>query len=146
MCNPKEPEAIQSYKTDILEQWIGALIWAERYSGIAYKYDICSEHPSLMASAQHKYPIGKGTLKTFTRNEFDDLKFYSFGMYHATINNPDYRVFKVNHNNWYTHTDLNYAQQKFDLTITLIENDDPNALLYDSSKLISGDVLNIYSI
>jgi hypothetical protein len=72
-----------------------------------------------MASAQHKYPIGKGMLKTFTRKEFDELKFFSFGMYHAIVNNPDYRLFKVNNNNWYTHTDLNYAKNKLNLTITI---------------------------
>ncbi len=141
LCSPKEPEAIQSFEVDILEQGMGALIWGKRYNGIAYKYDICSEYPSLMASAQHKFPIGKGTLKTFSKDEFDALKFYSFGMYHANVHNPDYRVFKINHKNWYTHTDLNYAKNKLNLSITLIEDDEPNALLYASSELISGDTL-----
>ena len=141
LCKPKEPEAIEPYEVDILEKGQGALIWGKQYNGTAYKYDVVSEYPSLMASAQHKYPIGKGMLKTFTRKEFDELKFFSFGMYHAIVNNPDYRLFKVNNNNWYTHTDLNYAKNKLNLTITVIEDDEPNALLYDSSKLISGDKL-----
>jgi len=94
-----------------------------------------------MASAQHKYPIGKGMLKMFTRKEFDELKFSSFGTYHAMVKTPDYRLFKVKNNNWYTHTDLNYAKNKLYLTIKVIGDDEPNALLYYSSNRISGDKL-----
>jgi hypothetical protein len=140
-CNPPEPETIEPYEVDILEECRGALIWGNKYIGKAYKYDICSEYPSLMASAQHKYPTGKGDLKTFTKQEFDELKFYQFGLYHVKVHNINYKVFKKNHKNWYTHSDLNFAKNKLNLKIELIEDDEPNALLYDSSKLISGNKL-----
>jgi hypothetical protein len=141
LCNPPIPEQIESYEVDIFEACRGALIWAEKYKGIAYKYDICSEYPSLMVSSQHKYPIGKGTLKTFTTEEFDELTFYSFGIYHVKVWDIDKRLFKENHENWYTHTDLNYAKTKLKLKISLIEDDEPNALLYDNSKLMTGKKL-----
>lgn len=136
-----EPEQIEEYEVDILESGTGALIYGNKYEGMAYKYDIVSEYPSIMASCKHKFPIGKGELKTFTKKEFDELTFYQFGMYHCKIINIDYRLMKQNIKNWYTHTDLNYAKNKLNYKIELIEDDEPNSLLYDNSKLITGKVL-----
>jgi len=96
---------------------------------------------SLMLSSQHKYPIGKGSLKTFTGDEFDKLEFFSFGIYHVKIYDIDFRTFKENKKNWYTHTDLNYAKTKLKLKISLIEDEEPNALLYDNKKLMTGNKL-----
>jgi hypothetical protein len=141
LCNPPQPEKIESYEVDILESCRGPLIWAEPYEGIGYKYDICSEYPSLMASSQHKYPIKKGELKAFTNEEFEQLKFFSFGIYHVKITVTNNKVFKVNNENWYTHTDLNYAKTKLKLEMKLIEDDKPNALLYDNTKLMTGKKL-----
>jgi hypothetical protein len=141
LCSPPIPDKIESYEVDILESCRGPIIWAELYEGIAFKYDICSEYPSLMASSQHKYPIGKGELKTFTNEEFEQLKFFSFGIYHVKVTVTNNKVFKVNNENWYTHSDLNYAKTKLKLKMKLIEDGEPNALLYDSTKLITGKKL-----
>ena len=133
-------EPIESYEIDILEAGRGPLIWAQPYKGKAYKYDICSEYPSIMASAQHKFPIGKGILKTLSKSEFKSMEYFSFGMYHVSVENHDYRVFKQNPDNWYTHTDLNWAKSQ-GYKIKLIVDENANALLYDRSALISGNVL-----
>ena len=141
LCNPPNPDKIQDYEVDILEACRGALIYGVKYEGKAYKYDIVSEYPSIMASTQHKFPIKKGELKTFTSEEFNKLEFYSFGIYHVKVHNPDFRVFRENSENWYTHTDLNFVKLKLKLKITLIEDGEPNALLYDSTKLITASKL-----
>lgn len=141
LCKPSIADKITYDETKILEQSHGVLIYGMKYEGVGYKYDVCSEYPSLMASNQHKYPYKEGELKTFTKEEFDKLTFFSFGMYHVKVTNVDYRVFRNNSNNWYTHSDLNFAKSKLKATITLIEDCEPNGLLYDNSKLISGHKL-----
>ena len=95
LCSPPEPEQIEPYEIDILESGRGQLIWGNKYDGTAYKYDIASQYPSLMASTQHKYPIGAGILKTFTKKEFKELKYYSFGMYHVDVLNSDSRITSI---------------------------------------------------
>ena len=62
-------------------------------------------------------------------------------MYHVKVTNVDYRVFKNNSNNWYIHSDLNFAKSQLNAIISLIEDGETNALLYDNSKLISGHKL-----
>eukprot|EP01038_Epipyxis_sp_PR26KG_P015561 gene15561-21013_t len=141
LSKPKTADKIEEYEVDILESCRGPFIWAIPYKGRAYKYDIVSEYPSIMNSNQYKFPIGKGTLKIFTNKEFDELTFYGFGIYHVKVQDADYRVFRENSDNWYTHSDLNFAKSKLKLNITLIEDGQPNALLYDSSKLITAKVL-----
>ena len=139
LCDNIEPEHIEDYEVNIFEKCRGALIFGIPYEGIGYKYDIVSEYPSIMNSAQHKFPIKKGTLKTYTKEEFDNLKFYTFGLYHVEIHNIDFRVFRNNPENWYSHSELNFAITKLKLKITLIiENEEPNALLYDANSLITG--------
>jgi hypothetical protein len=69
------------------------------------------------------------------------LEFFSFGIYHVKIYDIDFRTFKENKKNWYTHTDLNYAKTKLKLKISLIEDEEPNALLYDNKKLMTGNKL-----
>jgi hypothetical protein len=90
-----------------------------------------------MASAQHKFPIGAGKLKNFTKAEFNALTYYSFGMYHVKVLDSDYRVFVHNCENYYTHTDLNFAQQQ-GYKIKLVEDDEPNALLFAPKALMTG--------
>jgi hypothetical protein len=137
LCNPPLPEAIYPEEIDILEAGRGQLIWGIPYKGKAYKYDISSQYPSIMASAQHKFPIGAGKLKNFTKAEFNALTYYSFGMYHVKVLDSDYRIFVHNCENWYTHTDLNFAQQQ-GYKIKLVEDDEPNALLFAPKALMTG--------
>jgi hypothetical protein len=141
LCNPPIADKINESETGILEMCHGAFMYGIKYSGIGYKYDVCSEYPSLMASNQHKYPIKQGELKTYTKEEFNKLQFFSFGLYRVNVTDVDCRVFRTNPNNWYTHTDLNFVKSKLKSTITLIEDGNVNALLYDNTKLISGHKL-----
>ena len=143
LCEPPTPEEIETYEIDILEKSsTGACIWGQKgYKNIGYKYDFVSEYPSIMDSSQHKFPIGKGEQKTFTKKEFKNLEFLSFGLYHVKVHCDDRRVFRENYDNWYTHTELNYAKSKLNYKIELITDDEPNALLWDKSKLITGKAL-----
>jgi hypothetical protein len=137
LCDPDEPDKIQPFERDILEQGHGALICGKKSKGICYKYDICSEYPSLLASAQHRYPIGEGELKTLSKDEFNKLEFFYFGMYHVKVINPNRFIFSNNPNNWYTHTDLNFAK-KLKYKLELIEDDQPNCLFYSKDKQKNG--------
>lgn len=46
------------------------------------------------------------------------------------MHDPDYRLFRVNNEDRYTHTDLNYARNELKYILELIEDDECNAMLY----------------
>lgn len=65
------PDAICDKETEILQKVKnGALIWATKYHGKAYKYDIVSEYASVMTSQYLKIPYGKPEFKTMKKDEF----------------------------------------------------------------------------
>ena len=136
LCPYLEPDQIEEYEAEILEKcYRGGLIFGVKYKGKGYKYDIVSEYPSIMISKNAKFPIGKGELQTFSKDEFNKLLFYKYGIYHVKVINADHRLFKTNKNNWYTHTDLNYAKNHLHCILELIENEKPNALIYNNLKV-----------
>jgi len=125
------PEPICEKETEILQKAKnGALIWGTKYHGKAYKYDVVSEYASVMTSQYLKIPYGKPEFKNMTKDEFEQLSFYSYGIYHVKVHDPDYRVFRVNNENWYTHTDLNYARNELKYRIELVVDGECNAMLY----------------
>ena len=119
----------------------GQLICGKKSRGFFYKYDICSQYPSLMNSGQHRFPMSEGELKTLTSDEFNKLEYYQFGIYHVKVqDNTNKMIFRNNPDNWYTHTDLNLARkQKY--RIDLIDDDEPNFLYYSKETLKSGKEL-----
>ena len=136
-----EAEEIETYEVDILERGKGAMIWGIKYKGYGYKYDFVSHYPSIMRSPKNKFPIGKGELKHLTKEEFEKLEFYQFGMYHCHVRCIDKRVFRESAERWYSHIELNYVRIKLKWDITLVDDGEPNFLHYDSSKLVSGKQL-----
>jgi hypothetical protein len=136
LCIFIEPDQIEEYEAEILEKcYRGGLIFGIKYKGKGFKYDIVSEYPSIMISKNAKFPIGRGELQTFTKEEFDKLLFYKYGIYHVKVINADHRLFKTNKNNWYTHTDLNYAKNHLHCILELIEDEKPNGLIYNNLKV-----------
>jgi hypothetical protein len=136
ISNPPEPEQIKQFEMEIIENcYNGALIWAIAYKGYGYKFDICSMYPAILRSDHMSWPIGEGKLETLLQSDVQELKYFKYGVYHCIVKNADYRLFKTERNNWYTHIDLNRALE-LKYSIELVEDGKPNALLY--TKFING--------
>ena len=125
------------------QEWIvntmkGPLVWGEKYKGRAYKYDIVSRYPSIMISNHFAVPIKRGEFKTIPKNEFSELKFFSFGIWRAKINGANRKLFKINNLNYYTHYDLTRAKE-LGYEMELIEDEKPNFLFYDKYSRIQGN-------
>lgn len=136
ICKPPSPAKIQQFESEIIEStYLGALIWAIPYKGYGYKYDFCSEYPAIMRSDHSNWPIDEGKLTMFTNEECHIWKYFKYGIYHAVVHDADYRLFKTNKKNWYTHIDLNRCLE-LKYKIELIDDGEPNALMY--SKFVNG--------
>ena len=109
-----------------------------------HSYDINSMYASLLRNVHFKIPIKQGTFTNLTSAEFYDAKFYKYGIYRVEIENdgkPNTRkMFRFNHNNYYTTTDLNMAT-KLKLKINLIETEEFNFLSYGKGTTTTGSVL-----
>ena len=90
-------------------------------------YDVNSMYPYLMMSCQ--VPIYKPTYKTLTQEEFDDLQYYSFGIYRCKIDIKNKRLMTYNKHNHYTHFDIKRAKE-LGYTMTMVEDGKPNVALY----------------
>lgn len=134
--------------TELETQWFilcnhGQMIYKEPTDGALHSYDINSMYASLLRNVHFKIPIKRGTFFKMTQEEFDDLKFYQYGIYHIQIDNDEQpntrKMFRFNANNYYTSTDLNMAK-KLKLKMTII-NAEYNFLGYGAGKTITGSVL-----
>jgi hypothetical protein len=134
--NPPMPDKIQIFEMEIMEYCKnGGLIFGDKYKGKAYKYDVVSQYPFVMRSDKMVFPIGEGILKTLTTEEFNELSFYQYGIYHVKISDANHKLFSQNSNNWYTHICLTRAKE-LQLKMELIQDDKPNFLHF--SKLVNG--------
>ena len=137
--HPITPQPIEKYEWDIYDQCCNnAIIWAKPFKGKGFKYDIVSQFPSILMSTGFQIPTTKGKLETITIQDFKNKKFFSYGIYHVHIDIKDSRLIIPSEQDWYVHTDLNRAME-LKYKLTLIEDDEPNALLYD--KFINGHKL-----
>lgn len=140
LCPVKEetsqPDPIEFKEMNILlKAKLGAMIWAKPYKGKAYKADVVSEYPSVMVG-HAQIPFGGVTYKKITNEELKNMDYFKVGFYHAIVENPNLCVFKTNSENWYTHSDLNYAMKELKYKITMIEDVEENALIYTRLKNI----------
>jgi hypothetical protein len=106
---------------------------------MVHKYDVNSQYPSILRSEHMQFPMKKGKLLTLTKKEFDDLRYYKYGIYRAKVmGNVDPRLFKLNQHktDTYTHIDLNWAKQ-LKYTIEIIVDGKPNFVSYEGC-LVNG--------
>jgi hypothetical protein len=137
LCKPPEPDKITEAEAVFLSNCRGQLKHAINYKGKAWKLDIVSEYPSIMRSEHMQFPIKQGTLKTLTLQDFDEIKYFKYGIYRVKILtriNPF--IFNINDKNYYTHIDLNFAKT-LNYEMELVEDGNPNFLSYEGC-LISG--------
>lgn len=107
-----------------------------------YEYDQKSSYPSHLIDSHFNIPVKSGLFKIINVEEFNKYNGkFVYGIYRCVIDGDD-RRFKYNPNNYYTHFDLEIAH-KLNLNITLIEDEEPNCLLYPASlkKTTSGSNL-----
>lgn len=119
----------------------GPLVYAEKYNGEAYKMDMVSNYGYIMKSKLFGVPVKRGKFVTLTQNEFKNKTFFEFGIYRVKIlSNTNPKQFRINKNNYYTHYDLSIALlNKYKME--LIEDENPNALLYDGNSRITGNLI-----
>lgn len=120
-------------------EWIenasmGPMLFADKYEGEAWKYDINSAYPSIYSNNNFLIPVKQGTFKKINSDEFLKKGFVSYGIYRCVIeyndNNKDNsKIFKLNSANFYTSIEINYAV-KLGFKVTLIEDDKDNFLEY----------------
>jgi hypothetical protein len=121
----------------------GALVWVtNEYNGEAYEYDFNSFYPSIQSNRRSKFPFKRGEFKRMQKEEFNNLDYYQYGIYRANVTNPNSipnikKLFKFNKENYYTYIDLTVAK-RLNLNIELIEDSNPNALIYGTDSLVSG--------
>lgn len=135
--NESQPDKISEKECEILKKAkCGALIWGIKYIGKGFKYDVVSEYPSIMIAKSLKIPWGGVEFQKMTKEEFDKLQFFKYGIFHVKVHDPDFRLFRKNSNNWYSHTDLNYAKNKLKCKLELIIDGEDNAMIYNKLKSI----------
>ena len=126
-------------------EWIskashGSLMCAKNdYTGEIHEYDINSAYPRVLSAQKFSMPIKKGVFKCITQEEFDQCKYFDYGIYRVEIQSIEAMLFRRNRSNYYTHYDLARAKE-LGMKMILIEDGQPNALLYSgASARINGD-------
>lgn len=105
-------------------------------------YDFSLQFPTIMASED--LIISKGTGREATIYELPKRKDLDYGYYHVKItsNHKDInKVFAFSKYDVYNEVSLKFAmkhKKKFDISIELIQDDEPNAYLYDGNDMITG--------
>jgi len=117
------------------------LVWAKNgYKGKSYKKDMVSTYPYILKNQKFMIPIKRDEFKKISKKEFDKMDYYNFGIYRVKITCSDYRIFRYNKRNYYTHYDLTVAK-KNGYKMELIVDDKPNCLIYGKDCRINGDVM-----
>lgn len=133
-------EKIEQYEMEFLEGCkSNGLIFGEYdYTcDNAYQYDGNSWYPSQMMKT-FNFPVKPGELLTIKQEDFNSLKFYKYGIYHAIVyktNSNTDKLLLFNPKNYYTHLDMMLAK-KLNMKIEIIDDGKPNFLFYDTSKRI----------
>lgn len=134
-----QPEDIKPDEAEWIERTTrGPMAWAKKYKGKCYKYDIVSYYPNIMKNQKFSVPIKRGKFIKLTKEQFDKLTFYQFGIYRCIIKNADYRYIKTDNDNYHTHIDLTLAK-KMNYEIELIEDEQPNFLHWDANSRVNGN-------
>jgi hypothetical protein len=151
-----EGEKLKSYYSDFdkityeEDKWFekcynGALIYCDEGVYEGYGYDFSSFFPYVMVSDDFMVPSKIGENKMLKKlPKIDKLL---FGLYRVKIecHEKDFKkIFSFSKENVYTNYSLKWAlkhQERFNVKIELIQDDEPNAYLYKTEDLVSGKYL-----
>ena len=135
----RNPPLITQVESTFISKCKGAIIFGTPYEGQAYKYDVKSMYPSIQASVI-KFPIDEGDILYLTTEEFNEMKFFKYGIYRVKVYKEDTdtnKLFRFNPEHYYTHTDLEVAKE-IGLNYELIVDNQPNFMHYSRDKLMTG--------
>jgi hypothetical protein len=138
-----KPEPMKQVESEwIHKASFAALIYAEKYQGEAHSYDVISHYPALMGHKLMFFPIKEGAFKMISQEEFNKLERLQYGIYRCKVEyNPSVlKQFRYNKLHYYSHIDLTVAKE-LKLAITMIEDQQPNQLMYDRKCLVTGHQL-----
>jgi hypothetical protein len=134
------PDAINQDEAKWIEKaTMSAMMYCEPYTGKGYKYDFTSMYPYLLQYQQFTWPVKRGEFKIMKNSELNP-EYLTYGIYRAIIQCNNNKLFKTNFSNHYTHVDITRAR-KLKLKVQLIEDGQPNALVYTRNKLVNGNIL-----
>jgi len=115
----------------------GGLMWCKaNYSGFGICYDINSYYPSLMIDKQFQFPVECYEKIYYSKNEFNRLNYYKYGLYRCNVLGDDF-LFKKNPMNIYCHYDLTVAKE-LGLKIEINTEEEYNFYYYSKEKLVKG--------
>ncbi len=131
------PETISTEEALIIKcATTNAMTWANEYQGKAYKYDVNSFYPSILSSKYFVVPVGAPIKRKLSQKEFDEVKYYSIGLYHVKITHTteqQKKLFQINKSHWYTHYEVAFARE-LNMNMSIIESGETNYLQYERSK------------
>lgn len=132
--NLVHPDTIEQDEAKWIEESKhGALQFMDKYEGKAYKYDVNGHYSSVMRNNNNLFPIKRGK---FTQLKNFDT-FLQTGIYRITIDG-NHKFWKSNpYSDKYTSNDIKNALQ-LGLKVNLIQDDQPNALIYSRHDCITG--------
>ncbi|RHZ81722.1 hypothetical protein Glove_117g588 [Diversispora epigaea] len=112
------------------------------WKGFGRQYDETSLYPSIMQSA-FTFPIKKGKFQTL-QDFINHRSYILYGIFHAKVEfKEDIKMlFRYNKHNKYTHIDLSRAKE-LGLQVILIQDNAPNALIYEKETRIPVEVAGI---
>jgi hypothetical protein len=137
----EEPEALLQDEAEWIENAkYSSLIFAEKYSGELYHYDVKSLFPYLMMSNNLKVPIKRGEFMIL--DKLDEI--LQFGIYRCVISQSEdsnmNKLFRYNKSNYYCTQDIQLARE-LNLKVELIQDNKPNFLYYSGDKTIKSCVV-----
>ena len=100
------------------------------YEGDYIKLDVNSFYSSILMNKKYTLPIGEPQFIKYTQEEFNNLKFYKYGLYKCMIEgdiNP--KLLYINKKNVYTHLELNIAKEQ-NYKINIITTEEDNFMYY----------------
>lgn len=142
--NYQKHEPINALESQYMESTFNAgLMYCHEGTFDCYGFDFSSYYGSILASQSFRIPTGQGEeliLKSFPTN-MSKLK---TGFYRVIIESDDERVKKVfsfSSDNMYTSDMIKFAfqiKERFNMTIDLIQDGQPNAYIYLLKKITNG--------
>jgi hypothetical protein len=96
ILNP--PNILQVEANFVSKATQGAIIFTEKYSGPAWKYDVKSMYPSIMNSGM-LFPIKEGEFINLSTNDFIEMMekgYFRYGLYKVNVKNNGCKLFRLN--------------------------------------------------
>jgi hypothetical protein len=135
-------EPIDSIESEYMESTFNAgLMHCQEGTYDCYGYDFSNYYASILASKDFKIPSGRGEERTLKKLP-EPMK---TGYYRVNIQCDDERVKKVfafSRDNTYTSDMVTFAlsiKERFNMTVELIQDEEPNAYIYLLKKITNGN-------